>query len=177
MKFSELKTKIENGEKFSDILEVKSIASFMDKRLVVDTVVNGVLETNENGMMYCDFMIREILLKLKIANVYGGIEFEDNIVEEYDYICENGVLDFILKEIAFGEWTLLNDVIDKEIEQKIKLNNSIEGIVNSNLQKLIEKLPSDKQLKSLSKSLAKDLNTFDWNKIPELKEIFKTVNN
>ena len=175
MKFSELKAKIESGEKFSDILEVKSIASFMDKRLIVDTVVSGVLETDENGMMYCDFMIKELLTKLKIANVYGGIEFEDNVVEEYDYICENGVLDFILKDITFGELTLLNDVIDKEIEQKIKLNNSIEGIVNSNLQKLIDKLPNSKELDKLMKTASKELQKFDPQKYSQIQEMMKVV--
>jgi len=57
----------------------------------------------------------------------------------------------------------------------MQIGNSIESIIASRLDKLIDKLPTDKQLKSLSKSLVKDLNKLDWNQLPLLKEMWETA--
>jgi hypothetical protein len=54
--------------------------------------------------------------------------------------------------------------------------NSFANIIGNKLQQLIDKIPNDKQLKSLSKSLIKDINKLDWDKVPMLKQMWLTAN-
>ena len=106
---------------------------------------------------------------------YTNLEFSENLIEDYDYLAENVGIELILDQIPINEVEFILDLVDFELAQIVKLNNSIEGILANKLDKLIEKLPTDKQIKSLSKSLVKDINKLDWDKIPMLKDMWNVA--
>jgi hypothetical protein len=174
MLISELQN--ENGEYNSNPIEVKPYISWIEKKILCEQVIDGCMEENTNGIVSCDFSMKQLIKDLKIVSAYSGIEFEDEVVNDYDFLIQNGILKNIKSRINRDELDFIDEMINCGIKQKIEIDNSLSNIIASKLQVLIERFPTDKQIKSLSKSLVKDINKMDWDKVPMLKQMWETAN-
>lgn len=157
-------------------IEVKSFTSFIEKQILCNQVIDGCLETNENNMVVCNFFMKKLLKDMKIIATYTDLEFGEDSIQEYDFMIQNEIWDYILDRIADSEKNFIDEMINCEVEQRMRVGNSVENILSQKLQQLIDKLPTDKQLKSLSKSLVKDINKLDWDKLPMLKDMWNVAN-
>lgn len=177
MLVQEIKEQIEAGKFVDDLLEVKQYLSIIEKNLIVNKIIDSCIVLDEiNGLSKIDYFYKKLTSDVSLLVNYTNIEFSENLIEDYDYLCENVGIERILNQIPITEVEFILDLVDCELTQIIKLNNSIEGILASKLDKVIERLPNSKELKSLSKSIIKDINKLDQNKIADLKEIFSKVN-
>lgn len=177
MLISEIKEQIEAGKTVDDLLKVKQYLSIIEKNLIVNKVIDSCITIDENnGLSKIDYFYKKLTTDISLLVNYTNIEFSENLIEDYDYLCENVGIERILNQIPITEVEFILDLVDCELAQIIKLNNSIEGILASKLDKVVERLPNSKELKSLSKSIIKDINKLDQNKIADLKEIFSKVN-
>ena len=142
-------------------------------------IVEMCLKQNEDGLHYIDFIDKEIVMVLSIVQAYcaDSIEFDDIEVDSmYDFYVESGLWKYIIYNISEDEYKQFVGFVEEILAQEMKLRNSIEGIVSSGINKLIDKIPTDKQLKSLAKSLVKDMKGFNWDSLPMLKEIYQSLN-
>jgi len=177
MLISEIKEQIEADKTVDDLLKVKQYLSIIEKNLIVNKVIDSCITIDENnGLSKIDYFYKKLTTDVSLLVNYTNVEFSENLIEDYDYLAENVGIELILDQIPINEVEFILDLVDFELAQIVKLNNSIEGILASKLDKLIDKLPTDKQIKSLSKSLVKDVNKLDWDKVPMLKEIWMTAN-
>lgn len=175
MQISELKT--ENGEYNGTIIEVKSFISFLEKKILCLNVLENCMDVDDNGMIVCDYFVRKLVKDINIVKQYTNIEISDSdYISDYDFLVQNGILNDILSKIDKDEKTFIDEVIEREIKQRMETVNSFANIIGNKLQQLIDKIPNDKQLKSLSKSLIKDINKLDWDKVPMLKQMWLTAN-
>ncbi len=177
MQISELKTKIEEGNSIQDLIEVKQYLSTIEKQLIGSKIIDSCIVVDDESNLYkIDYFYKKLTSDVSFLVNYTNLEFSENLIEDYDYLAENVGIEWILNQIPISEVEFILDLVDCELAQIVKLNNSIEGILANKLDKLIDKLPTDKQIKSLSKSLVKDVNKLDWDKVPMLKEIWMTAN-
>ena len=177
MLISEIKEQIEAGKFVDDLLEVKQYLSIIEKNLIVNKIIDSCIVLDEiNGLSKIDYFYKKLTSDVSLLVNYTNIEFSENLIEDYDCLCENVGIERILNQIPITEVEFILDLVDCELTQIIKLNNSIEGILASKLDKVVEKLPTDKQIKSLSKSLVKDINKLDWDKLPMLKDMWNVAN-
>ena len=176
MQINELKEKLEQGEAIENLVLVLPYLPFVEKKIMVDRIVDACINIDENGIYTVDNFNKKLMTDLVIIGNYTDLEFSENTLEDYDYLVKNKVVNHVINNMDVDELDFIYDLIHVELKQKVEIGNSLSNVLAVNLQKLVEKIPTDKQLKGLSKSLVKDLNKFDWNKIPELKDIFKTVN-
>ena len=177
MLVQEIKEQIEAGKTVDDLLKVKQYLSIIEKNLIVNKVIDSCITIDENnGLSKIDYFYKKLTSDVSLLVNYTNIEFSENLIEDYDYLCEFIGLEWIIDKISPIEVYIIQELVDEELDQIIKLNNSIEGILASKLDKVIERLPNSKELKSLSKSIIKDINKLDQNKIADLKEIFSNVN-
>lgn len=175
MQISELKT--ENGEYNGTIIEVKSFISFLEKKILCLNVLENCMDVDDNGMLVCDYFVRKLVKDVNIVKQYTNIEISDSdYISDYDFLVQNGILNDILSKIDKDEKIFIDEVIEREIKQRMETVNSFANIIGNKLQQLIDKIPNDKQLKSLSKSLIKDINKLDWDKVPMLKQMWLTAN-
>ena len=175
MLISELKT--ENNEyKGGNTIDIKQYVSYIEKKLLCIDILESCLITDENGLLSCDYFTKKLITDLKLVANYTDLEFTDEFIEDYDFLCEHGILDYIIKNIPDSELNFIDEMVGCELNQRIKISNSLESIVAKGMNKLIGKIPTDKELKSLSKSLIKDINKMNWDKVPILKEMWLTAN-
>lgn len=168
--------KNEDGSYNGKTIEIKQYLSFVEKKLLCIDILEDCLIVDENGLLSCDFFKKKLLIDLKLIVNYTDIEFSKEFMGEYDFLVEQGILDHIIENIPASELDFIDEMISDELDQRIKIGNSLESIIAKGINKIAEKLPTDKEIKSLSKSLVKDLNKFDWDKVPMLRDMWLSAN-
>jgi hypothetical protein len=158
-----------NGKTF----EVKSHISFIEKKILCEQIIDSCLVADENNMVSCDFFMKYLLTNMKIVALFTDLEFGEESVQEYDFLNENELMDYILNRIDDCEISFINEMINKEIEQRIRMGNSIESIIASRLDKLIDKVPDQKSIKKILNDIPKSVNKIK----PENLEIIKGILN
>lgn len=170
MLISELKEKLESGKPLEELLEVKSYLSVSLKKVIADNIVERSVEIDQNAIMQVNYFNKKMLRDMLLIVEYSNLEFSDEgSIEEYDYLCENKILDKIIGLIPESEIDFIDDLVHYELKQKVELNNSLTNIVAKSLNDLINKIPDQKSITKTLNSLPKILNKVK----PENLEILK----
>lgn len=170
MLVQEIKEKIEAGKSVDDLLEVKQYLSIIEKNLIVNKIIDSCIVLDEiNGLSKIDYFYKKLTSDVSLLVNYTNIEFSENLIEDYDYLAENVGIELILDQIPINEVEFILDLVDFELAQIVKLNNSIEGILANRLQALINKVPDEKGIKKLMTEAQKQINKIK----PENLEILK----
>lgn len=159
-----------------DQIEIKQYIPFIQKQLLVNQIVNMCLEEDHNGLLKCNFFNKKLALDSEVVIMYTNLEFnEENFLEQYDFLVESKLMDYIIGEIDGVEYDTIIDAVFYEIEERQKLGNSIEGVLANKLTVLLNKIPDEKSIKALVKSLVKEVNKLDNSKFGQLKDTFNKV--
>ncbi len=179
-------------------IKVKQYLPLVDKMILIEGfeneterysgIVDDAIKQNNEGMYCIDYISKKIATVLGIIQKYAEIEFDDVEVDNllYDFCITSGIWNKVKSNIPESEYFEIIGLIDDVIEQEIEIKNSVASVLNRRLNNLasvlnrglnrfIDKIPTDKQIKSLSKSLVKDMKNFDWDSVPKLKEIYQTI--
>ena len=170
MQISELKTKIEEGKSIQDLIEVKQYLSIIEKQLIGSKIIDSCIVIDDESNLYkIDYFYKKLTSDVSFLVNYTNLEFSENLIEDYDYLAENVGIEWILNQIPISEVEFILDLVDCELAQIVKLNNSIEGILANRLQALINKVPDEKGIKKLMTEAQKQINKIK----PENLEILK----
>jgi hypothetical protein len=188
MKFSEIKIALDKGEQIKSLkINIKTYLPLISKMLMVlgykedgkteNGIIDECIETS-NGIAYVNHFKKHMAIVCAVINWYSNIEVDKIELEKdytiYDYYITSGLWNYVKNQIG-NEYKIILSLVDKSIEEELRKYNSIEAVVNNNLNKLIDKVPTDIQLKQLARTLVRDVNSLNWNSIPKIKEIFETV--
>jgi hypothetical protein len=188
MKLSEIKTALDKGEKINSLkINVKSYLPLISKTLMIlgykneNDINNGIIDECieiNNGIAYVNHLKKHMAIVCAIINWYTDTEIDNielpNDYTNYDYYITSGLWNHVRNRLG-DEYKILLSLIDKSIEEELRKYNSVEMIFNNNLSKLVEKVPTSIELKQLARTLVRDANSMNWDKIPMLKQIFETV--
>ncbi len=160
-----------------EILDVKEYLPFVEKRELCAKVLNACNTIDSNGLVKVDSVSRYIIFTVYILSAYTNLEFssgEDGIdsIDEYDMLCQNGLLDQILGVIG-GEYTVCNNILNMMMDDIIANNNTIENVVGHTLNKLSKSI--DGFIDTLSDKVDElnlDLNQIDIDKYKGLIDMF-----
>lgn len=167
MKPSEIKQKFLEGTSLRELIDIVPYLPVARRKLIIDGVLDSCLEYNGDGMLVCDYFLKNITFDIFILRHYAGIEIAE--VEEYDVLNRIGVVDFV-KEKLGKEVSYCVDLLEKEINQRINLHNGIAGAIARGLNRIADNLDS-KKINKLIKSAGKELREFDLDKFGEIKSI------
>ena len=151
-------------------LEIKDYVSFAEKRELCASVLNACNTKDDNGLIKVDSVSRYIIFTLSIITKYTNIEFssgedsEFDSLDEYDMLCQSGLLNLILDVIG-TEYTTCNNILNMMMADIESNNNTVENVVATVLGRLggsIDNLIA--VLADKVESLNLDLNQIDINK-------------
>ena len=152
-----IKTIREKGYVIIDSLSVKQYLSLSAKKFLITQILD--LCIIEEDIKKIDFSLKKFAYEYILTTHYTNVDFEDNnILELYDELKENGVISVILNIIPESEKEFIDYVLRKEIEQVQLVDNSLASVVSKQLNKIVEKLPDQKGLMKLIKELPKQFN-------------------
>ena len=157
----------------NELIKVKSFISSIEKKLLLDNIINGCIETDENQIMKIDYFNKILVKDISIIANYTDLEFsDDDSIAEYDYLIQNGIFDYIIKNINEKEIEFINDLLYDELKQKIDLNNSLTNVIAKTLNNLISKIPDEKSLNKMMTNMTKNLNKIKPENLNMMKELF-----
>jgi hypothetical protein len=160
----------EIAKDFSNI-KVETYLPFAIKKIMVDNIFNSIVIENENSLKTIDYSLLLLIKDYSLINNYSNLDFsEEEVVEVYDLLKENGTLDYIINKISQEELSFFDEVIFAEIQQIKEVDNSIQAVLYKSLDKLIDKIPSDKALAKIIKSIPKQIEKLDPSKLKFIKE-------
>lgn len=176
MLIQELKNQLNTGKSLDELIDFKLYLPIVEKKLIANKIIDSCIIVDDAGLNRIDYFYKYLTTNVLLLVNYTSLEFSDELINDYDYLNENIGVEWILNKIPVSEKNFIFDLVEDELYQMLKFSNSLENILSQKLQQLIDKIPNDKQLKSLSKSLIKDINKLDWDKVPMLKQMWLTAN-
>ena len=116
-------------------IEVKQHLSTVNKN---DLIQIALQKSYENGLY--NEILSDVYFHLNIVYLYTNIDFteEDRVdeLELYDKLNESGLLSKILTNMDEDEYDNLVDIINTEMKNRVKYNNSAAAVIQSIIQDL-----------------------------------------
>lgn len=164
------------GDYLKKELEVKDYVPFVEKRELCERVLNACNVKNDNGLVEIDSVSRYIIFTISVIMKYTNLEFssgEDDIdsIDEYDMLCQNGLLNPILSVIG-EEYAACNNMLNMMMEDIIANNNTVENILGLASNRLLGSV--DKIIDVLAdkiEELEVDLSQIDIDKFKWIKDL------
>lgn len=123
-------------------LEIKEYKPFADKRELCKKVIDACC-TKKGGLIKVDSVTRYIIFTISMISAYTALEFssgeEYDSLDEYDMICEAGLLNPILALIG-EEYATCNNMLNMMMDDVIANNNTVEAVLGHTLGKLSDSL-------------------------------------
>ena len=149
----------------NDITETKTYLPLMEKELIINKIIDTIVDYDENNLVKIDFIHLDFFFDLEILKSYFSIEIPKdietiNLLNAYDYLCENDIVSQLKTRID-EDYEYLVGLLDKEIKQKIEINNSISAVLSKTLNKIASSLPDEKSMQKIINSIPKAINKID----------------
>lgn len=158
-------------------LEVKDYIPFVEKRELCEKVLNASNTRNNNGLVEVDSVTRYIIFTISVITKYTNLEFSSgkdakfDSLDEYDMLCQNGLLNPILDVIG-GEYATCNNILNMMMDDVIANNNTVENILGTTSNRLLESV--DKIIDVLAdkvNELELDLSQINIDKYTWIKDL------
>jgi len=161
-------------------IEVKKYTTDVTKTYIANMITSiYFLEKDEDtSISYKD--LKNSLMVNSIISNYTNINLGDS--SNYSSICniaiQTGLYDKLLEIIPTSEITMLKERIEDSIQNKkdeIALENSVELQLKRFLEMALSKIPTDKGIITMVKTLKKEFNGFKPEKYPIIAEMAKAL--
>lgn len=175
----ELKEIMHDEEKLremSNVVEVKEYVPIREKIAMIDGLIDIIVKENEYGVLVYNSIDLQVLMSVACVSLYSNIEISGDDYENYDILCQTGLLSEIENEEAQYDIDEFYKMTVKRVQDKIQ-ENSLNHIMAKkaddaliifertmrNLDKMIDKGDPNIISKHLSKgveAIAKKLPDF-----------------
>ena len=121
-------------------IEIKKYLPFEKKRELCYEVLEASC-TQNGAIIEVDSVSRYIIFTIKILTEYTNLEFEntdgEDPIDQYDMLCENGLLNPILGVIAV-EYEKCNDILNMMMADIDANNNNVAAVFDKALKKVAD---------------------------------------
>ena len=120
-------------------LEIKPYIPFVEKREMCANVLAGACK-NVGSIVEVDSVSRYLLFTIAIISKYTNLEFENtddlDAIDQYDMLCQSGLLNEILNVIG-GEYEVCNNVLNLMMADINANNNNVAAVFDKALQEIL----------------------------------------
>lgn len=126
-------------------LEVKDYLPFAEKRELCANVLEACNTKDDSGFVKVDSVSRYIVFTISIISKYTNLEFssgedtEYDSLDEYDMLCQTGILNPIL-EVIGEEYATCNNLLNMMMDDIIANNNTVEAMLGNALGKVTDSI-------------------------------------
>jgi hypothetical protein len=172
MQITELKEQIEAGKIIEELLEVKSYLPLVEKQLIINKIIDSCIIVDDAGLSRIDFFYKYLTTQISLLVNFTNLEFSEELISDFDYLAEYIGIDWIIDKISPVEVCIIQELVDDELAQVVRINNSVESVLSKNLQKLINSIPSEKSIQKIIKDIPKSINKITPANLEILKGVF-----
>lgn len=178
MKASQIQELLEKGLAVEELnLTVDEYKTISEKSSICEEIVSQCIIECADGMKAIDFTKKYLAVQLALLVYFAHIELD--MENAFDYLEKNKVIRYIENMLPDTEHAFIIETVEKMLDQEIQLHNSVPGVLNRNLSTLVHginsRLPNEKKIKSIAKSVIREANKLDWSNAPILQQMFTAV--
>ena len=152
-------------------LNVKNYISIKAKRDLVESIANECVLYDE-GVFKFDEIEKYVFFTMKTIEAYTNLELSDDIEDDYDMLCEAGLLNAVINTFS-GEYENIKILLQMRCDY-ILSNNNIESQVGKFLTSLLNNIDS------ISGALAGKIDSFSLDRLPidkiDLTKLLEFIN-
>lgn len=194
VKITAIKNCIKNGDAIKDLgIEVRKYLPINDKLNLVYKIIEMARENSED-LFKINYVYKEFFYEIEMIRAYSNIDFSTidklansdkieeqekyggKLIEFYDLLKEHGIIDYTLNLINTDEKVFIKKCIEEQIQENHIVNNSLGAILSKALDKLIERIPTDEAMKSVTKELVDNLKKINPENLKLLAQVVKFNN-
>ena len=153
-------------------IKVKKQLDFTVKKLIINNIIDGA-KIEDSNIIRIDYALLYMFKDIILISQYSNLEIGEDMIADYDYASKKGIIKHILNKIDINELQLIDKIIENEIEQIHKIENSTGNIIAKGLNYLAENLPDEKAMQKVIKEVPKALNKIS----PEVLSVIKNIKN
>ena len=154
------KNKMMKSAQLADVvakaLETKKYIGIKEKKALVASIIGDSL-VYEDGVVKFDEISKYVCCTMKTIEKYTNLELSEDIEDDYDMLCEAGLLNIVIKTFD-GEYDNVRLLLQMQSDYVLSDNN-----VESMLGKFLDK--TSNKISDFSDKIVKKLEGFDVNKI------------
>ena len=154
------KNKMMKSAQLADVvakaLETKKYIGIKEKKALVASIIGDSL-VYEDGVVKFDEISKYVCFTMKTIEKYTNLELSEDIEDDYDMLCEAGLLNIVIKTFD-GEYDNVRLLLQMQSDYVLSDNN-----VESMLGKFLDK--TSNKISDFSDKIVKKLEGFDVNKI------------
>ena len=154
------KSKVLKADQLHDLLkkelEVKEYMSIKDKKQLVQNIINECI-LYDNGVFKFNDIDKYINFTMMTIAAYTNIELSDDVEEDYDMLCSNKLLDFVVGTFN-SEYDNVNVLLQMQCDYVLSDNN-VEAQVGRFLNDVLVKVDE------VANSVANKVDSIDLSKI------------
>lgn len=133
------------------------------KRQLAELVYENSIKY-ENGIVKVDSLSKYLIFTLLMLTNYTELEFSvdekgaatENAIQEYDALCENGLINKVIAEFA-DDYARANEIMNYVFQDNLAVNNTVEAVVGKTASGILNILDG------LSNTLANKVNEMNLN--------------
>lgn len=144
----------DQNEKIKKTLEIKSYLGIKQKKELIDDIVNDTI-IYDNGLYKFNGIDQYVTYIMKTIAAYSNLEIND-IEEDYDALCESGLLNKILRTFESEHQEVLS-LLQMQCDY-ILLDNSVTAHINGALDAVVSAI---NKLSDSAVDTLKNINTDD----------------
>ena len=152
-------------------IETKKYLPIKQKKELVESIVNECI-LYEDGVYKFDDIDKYICFTMRVIAAYTNLELSDDIEDDYDVLCEAGVLDMVINTFK-KEYDEVNILLQMKCDYVLN-SNSLEAQVGKLCDGVLEKLDI------ITQALANKVEGFDINNLPisgdDLSKLMQLLN-
>lgn len=118
-------------------LEVKKYLSIKDKKALVEEIISECILYSDGVFKFND-IDKYICFTMKTIAAYTNLELSDDIEDDYDVLCESGLLDLVINSFK-KEYDDVNILLQMKCDY-ILSGNSVESQVGRFLDNILDKV-------------------------------------
>ena len=152
-------------------IETKKYLPIKQKKELIESIVNECI-LYEDGVYKFDDIDKYICFTMRVIEAYTNLELSDDIEDDYDVLCEAGVLDMVINTFK-KEYDEVNILLQMKCDYVLS-SNSLEAQVGKLFDGVLEKLDI------ITQALANKVEGFDINNLPisgdDLNKLMQLLN-
>lgn len=137
-------------------IETKKYLPIKQKKELIESIVNECI-LYEDGTYKFDDIDKYICFTMRVIAAYTNLELSDDIEDDYDVLCEAGLLDMVVNTFK-KEYDEVNILLQMKCDYVLS-SNSLEAQVGKLFDGVLEKLDI------ITQALANKVDGFDINNL------------
>ncbi len=149
-------------------IEYKKYTSIAQKREIIHKLVE--LIEIKDGFAYIDETILDVFKVCEYIKAYTNLKIENGKeLLFYEFCRSNGIFD---KVENINDVNLLDKMVCTEIDKKLDSYNSVSSVVRRGIDKLIDRIPNEKELQAFAKEIPSVVNKITPARLKYLSQLF-----